>query len=123
MVTNILLVGAGGFLGSIARYLVSILLVPAPATSSFPLSTLLVNVSGCFALGTLAGYIERSNTVPTNLVLFLAVGVLGGFTTFSAFGLETITLIRNHQIDFAIMNVSLSLILGLGAVWIGRSIS
>lgn len=121
MFLNILMVGAGGFIGSVARYLVSVF-VRSAYPSQFPLGTLVANVVGCFSIGFFSAYAEKHYPAHALSLLFLTTGVMGGFTTFSAFGLETIGLIRGQQLMLAIFNVLLSLILGLGAVWIGRSI-
>jgi CrcB protein len=118
MFLNMVFVGAGGFIGSVGRYLVYQLL--RPHFSSFPVSTLIINVLGCFLIGVFSGFAEKQAPVHASLVLFLIVGVLGGFTTFSAFGLETMDLIRAQQLTLAVLNILLSLVLGLGAVWIGR---
>lgn len=121
ILSDILLVGVGGFLGSIARYLVH-LLVKSYAASTFPLSTLLVNIFGCFAIGVLAGFAEKIQPAPSRTLLFLGVGVLGGFTTFSSFGLETMNLLRGENFGFALLNIFASVGCGLGAVWVGRAI-
>ena len=86
---NLLLVGAGGFLGAIARYAVTLLLSPAGSTSRLPLGTLVVNVSGCLAIGLLAGLGERTGFLTADARLFLLTGLLGGYTTYSAFALES----------------------------------
>ncbi len=115
---NFLWVGAGGFLGSIARFGMSLGLrsfVPA-----WPLATLFVNVLGSFAIGYLAGNAEKYSTPA---LLFLSVGVLGGFTTFSTFSLETLELIRHHQVVPAVANILMNVFLGLAAVWFGRSLA
>lgn len=121
MLLNIILVGAGGFIGSVARYL--IYLSMKPQNSTFPVGTLTVNVVGCFLIGLLAAYAERSLPARSSLVLFLSTGLLGGFTTFSAFGLETVTMIRDRQLTLAITYVFLSLLLGLSAVFLGKFLS
>lgn len=121
VLTEILLVGVGGFLGSIARYLAH-LFVKAYVASTFPLSTLLVNICGCFVIGVLAGVAEKIQPTPSRTLLFLGVGVLGGFTTFSSFGLETVNLLRGQEFGFALINILASVGAGLGAVWIGRTL-
>lgn len=120
MLLNVLLVGAGGFIGSSARYGASVLLRRFDAFG-LPLATLSVNVSGCFLMGALWAHLERQSN-PSSWVLFLATGVLGGFTTFSAFGLETVTLLQDRSFLLATLNVALSLVLGLGATVLGRAI-
>lgn len=117
---HILWVGVGGFLGSIARYSVS-LLCRNWLSASFPWGTLLVNVIGCFAIGAVTGMAEKNNlSLQEPAIVFCTVGVLGGFTTFSAFGLETMGLVKDHQLTAAAANVALNLILGFSAVLFGR---
>ena len=121
MLLNVILVGAGGFIGSVARYLIYLFM--KPQNSTFPVGTLTVNVVGCFLIGLLAAYAERSLPARSSLMLFLSTGLLGGFTTFSAFGLETVTMIRDRQLTLAITYVFLSLLLGLSAVFLGKFLS
>jgi CrcB protein len=119
-VTNLLLVGAGGFLGSMGRYLVSTLAYRA-AGPTFPLGTLIVNVAGCFAIGVLDFLVEKQSIAPQTR-LFLMTGILGGFTTFSAFGNEAMGLARGGEFRLASFNVAAHVLLGLGAVWAGRAL-
>ena len=116
---GLLLVGLGGFLGSIARYGLAGL-VHRYAGASFPWGTLAVNVLGCFAIGAVLHLVLDRAALGPDARLFLAVGVLGGFTTFSAFGWETLELLRNGQLGPALLNVAGNVVLGLGAVWLGR---
>jgi fluoride exporter len=117
---NVLLVGAGGFLGAIARHLVSGV-VQARAAGIFPWGTLAVNVVGCFAMGVLAELAESRGALTAEQRAFAIVGVLGGFTTFSAFGGETLNLARDSEAALAAANIGLHLALGIGAVWAGRA--
>jgi len=73
-------------------------------------------------MGLLAGFSEKIQPTPSRTLLFLGVGVLGGFTTFSSFGLETVNLLRGESFGFALINIFASVGIGLGAVWVGRSI-
>ena len=116
---NVLLVGAGGFLGAIARYLLSGF-VQQRVAGLFPWGTLVVNVVGCFAMGALAELAESRGFLSAEQRAFAVVGVLGGFTTFSAFGGETLNLARDRDTALAAMNIGLHLALCLGAVWAGR---
>jgi CrcB protein len=119
----VLVVGAGGFLGSILRYKLGGVVLHHALGARFPAATLVVNVLGCLAAGVLAGWAESRSAVPGGLGmtarLFLITGFCGGFTTFSAFGLETMHLVRRHSPGLASLNVALSVAGGLGGVWIG----
>ena len=117
--TNILLVGIGGFIGSVARYKVGGWLLHLTVQEKFPYSTFAVNVVGCLIVGVLAGLAERYELFGPGARLFLFTGLLGGFTTFSAFGLETMFLLRRGEPWVAALYVVASVLLGLVAVWIG----
>jgi CrcB protein len=114
-----LFVGIGGFVGALARYKAGGLVLHHFASSKFPLSTFVVNVAGCLLIGLLAGFSEKHQVFSNDLKLFLFTGLLSGFTTFSAFGYETIYLIRRGETLAAGLNVVLSVTVGLFAVWIG----
>lgn len=115
----VFLVGIGGFAGSVARYLLGGWLLHHTAQERFPWSTFAVNVVGCLVIGVLAGLAERHSMFGPGLRLFLFTGLLGGFTTFSAFGLETLFLLRRGEPWVAAAYVAGSVLLGLAAVWIG----
>jgi CrcB protein len=115
---NLLLVGAGGFLGSAARYLVSRLNTRVDWLS-IPLGTLTVNVAGSLLLGFLVGISERSALLTAEWRMFLMVGLCGGFTTFSTFSGENLMLMRNGQFVPLFLYTILSLVLGFGAVFLG----
>lgn len=110
-------VGLGGFVGSVARYAVALWLGGSTA-GRFPWATFGVNVVGCLLIGLLAGVFARSPT-PESVRLFLVTGLLGGFTTFSAFGLETLGLLRRGDVGLALSYALGSVLLSLLAVWIG----
>jgi CrcB protein len=115
-----LLVAAGGALGALARYGVSLGMTRA-AGPAFPWGTLLVNVAGCLVMGGLIPFLTGEGArLGERARLFLGVGVLGGFTTFSAFGLETWGLVARGRAGLAAVYVAASVVLGLGAVWLGR---
>jgi CrcB protein len=116
---KLLLVGLGGFLGTVARYALGGLLARWKSGSSFPYETLVVNVVGCLAIGFLAGLAETRGILGGTTRAFLFIGLLGGFTTFSSFGYETFQLLRDGQLAAAASSVTLQLLLGLGAVWSG----
>lgn len=118
---KLLLIGAGGFLGAVARYGLSGL-VQGRIGSSFPGGTLAVNVVGCLALGFLVGLFEERQLLGPDVRLFLGIGILGSFTTFSTFGFETLELARVGSFRLAGVNAAANLILGLGAVWGGRAL-
>lgn len=116
---NALVVGFGGFIGCVARYLISLLISQCFGAPAFPYATLVVNIVGCFLIGLLGGLAENTNMFSPEMQLFLTVGILGGFTTYSAFGYQTVMLARDEQIVPAILNLSAHIILGFGAVWLG----
>ena len=114
-----LLVGCGGFLGSIGRYLLVGAVHRIVQSPVFPFGTLLVNVSGCLAIGFLGGLAEERGLLSPEARVFLLIGVLGGFTTFSSFGYETFQLLRDGEMLPALLNVLLQVGLGLVGVWAG----
>ena len=116
---NLLLVGGGGFLGSIARYLLGGLVLHTTGAQRFPFATLFVNVTGCLTIGALAGVAERTSMFSPATRLFLLTGFLGGYTTFSAFAFETFVLGREHLWLSAVVNIVAQVSLGLAAVWVG----
>ena len=116
---NILLVGAGGFIGSIARYLLSGWVLHHTLGGKFPWSTFVVNVLGCLLIGVLSGMIERLEWFTPQMRLLLLTGLLGGFTTFSAFGLETVFLLRRGEVLIAVAYTLSSVAVCITAVWVG----
>ncbi len=118
MIKNLLLVGLGGGVGSIARYL-SQRWVTALYPSHFPWATFGVNVIGCFAIGLFWGLSFRSFNDNESWKLFLMVGLCGGFTTFSAFTLEGIGLLKEQRLFLFFSYIAASVILGLLATWLG----
>ena len=116
---DMLVVGLGGFIGAVARYKLGGWVLHHTADWRFPLSTFLVNAIGCLVIGLLAGLATRQHLFSPDLRLFLFPGILGGFTTFSAFGYETFFLIRKGQSHVALSYVLLSVICGLVLVWLG----
>jgi CrcB protein len=118
-VGGVLLVGVGGGIGAVIRYGVS-LLVGRFWPSSFPLATLLVNIVGSLAMGLLVGWLAKAmpSWAPDGR-LFLAVGVLGGFTTFSSFSLDTIALVERGELGQAGLYVVLSVVVSVPALYLG----
>lgn len=110
---NCLFVGLGGFVGAALRYLVGLL--PLKNPDGFPLATFIVNVVGALAIGCIALAVSKYANLDQRLILFLKVGICGGFTTFSTFSLETAQLIKNGSIGIAVLYVVLSVMLGITA--------
>jgi len=116
---NSAVVGSGGFIGALARYSVSGLVHRQLPLATFPYGTLAVNLLGCLLIGILAGLADSRQLFAPEFRLFALIGVLGGFTTFSTFGYETLALIRDAEYLHAVTNVSLHVVLGLALVWLG----
>lgn len=122
MLKSVLLVALGGSIGSILRYITSIITAKF-YSANFPLATFIVNIIGCLIIGVVFGIFERNGIVNDNLRLLLITGFCGGFTTFSAFSSENINLLQNGNFFIALSYISLSIILGLIAVWFGLFVS
>ncbi len=116
---NILLVGLGGFAGAVARYLLGGWVLHHTLSAKFPWSTFAVNVLGCLVIGVLSGLAERMEWFSPPVRLLLLTGLLGGFTTFSAFGLETVHLLRRGEPTIALAYALGSVLICTLAVWIG----
>jgi CrcB protein len=116
---KIVLVLLGGAFGTGIRYLLSSLIYSNVKQPTFPYANLVINVSGSFLIGILAQLFEARVLVPPVARVALLTGVLGGYTTFSSFTFETVSLLRDGQMWLATLNVSLSIILGIAAVWLG----
>jgi fluoride exporter len=113
---NLLLIAIGGALGSVARYLLSSLVLRLSG-SLFPLGTFVVNVIGCAAFGAIVGAAEQRFVVSPHVRLFTLVGLLGGFTTFSSFAYESFALLRDGQFVAASFNILGQVVLGLVGLW------
>jgi len=113
----LLLVALGGALGSLLRFKLGAAILHHSAAAQFPYGTFAVNVLGCLAAGLLAGLGEHFDFLSAGVRLFLFTGFLGGFTTFSAFGVETIALVERGQWWIAASYVLLSVACGLTALW------
>lgn len=117
---NALLVGLGGFIGSVFRYWLSGYVQQMTINNVFPIGTLAVNVIGCFMIGIFSQIGEEHGILTVEARLLMVTGFLGGFTTFSAFGNETINLLREGRALLAMGNIAGHILLGIGAVWLGR---
>ena len=113
-----LIVGLGGFVGSILRYKLSGLILLHSQGWRFPLNTFVVNILGCLTIGVLAGLAERHDMFSPDTRLFLFTGLLGSFTTFSAFTYEGVYLFRRGEPTIAILYAFLSVVVGFGVVWL-----
>jgi fluoride exporter len=116
---QILMVALGGAVGSVARYKLGGVVLHHTQPWNFPLSTFCVNVLGCLVIGLLAGLVEHRDLFSMQARLFLFTGLLGGFTTFSAFGYETFFLLRRNLVFTSTLYVGLSVACGLFAVFAG----
>jgi CrcB protein len=116
---KVLLVLAGGAFGTGVRYLLSSAIYSKVHQPTFPFANLIINVSGSFLIGLLAGLFEDRLLVSPEVRAALLTGILGGYTTFSSFTFETVSLLRDGEVWLAVLNVSLSILLGLAAVWLG----
>ncbi len=114
---KIFLIGVGSFIGGAGRYLLSLFLQQR-LVSNFPIGTLTVNILGCFFIGVIFGISEKGN-MSDEWRLFLATGILGGFTTFSAFSYESVNLIRSNELFYALLYIGASLLFGILATFIG----
>ncbi len=119
---NVLAVGCGGFIGAVSRYLMT-MLINRMSTGAFPVATLIINILGSFLIGLLTQVVP--NLYPNNkrLLLFLTTGILGGFTTFSTFSLDTVNLYQNGNTTFAIMNVIISVLFCVIGVILGKMLA
>jgi CrcB protein len=122
MLRNIALVGLGGMVGSIARYVVAAVLAHRLSVG-FPYGTFTVNIVGCFLIGLILGILARAGALASDLRLLLVVGFCGGFTTFSSFTYEIIELVEANRVMLAILYVVFSMLLGLLAAVAGLAMT
>ena len=120
---NAAMVGSGGFLGALARYGLSGLVHRFAPHATFPYGTLVVNLLGCLVIGVLAGLAESRQLFGPEFRTFVLIGILGGFTTFSTFGYETVAMIRDGEQLRAVANVGTHVMLGLALVWLGYALT
>lgn len=116
-----LMVGIGGFLGSVARYLMG--LIPIDKSGSFPVNTLIINIIGAFAIGLIAAFVSKGSGLDERNILLLKTGICGGFTTFSTFALESVTLFQSGRPAAAVAYCALSLVLSIAAVFLAQSLA
>jgi CrcB protein len=118
---DFIIVGMGGFFGSISRYL--IYLLEKKMHPTFPAATLFINSLGCLVAGFILSWVAKASPQNKQLLILISVGYIGSFTTFSTFSAETFQLIRTNQMILAVSNVLLSVGLGILAVWLGAKIA
>ena len=116
-----LIIGLGSFIGGISRYLLS-LLIQAKTTSPFPFHTLIINITGCFLIGIVFGFFDKGQ-ISEEWKLFFATGILGGFTTFSAFSFETLTLFKEGYLVYTLVYIFASVFLGLLLTYLAYSLA
>ncbi len=119
---KLILIGLGGAAGTILRYLLGGW-IQRSTSSSFPTGTLVINVSGCFAIGFLGMLFTGPSLIREEYRVAVLVGILGGYTTFSTFGRETFLLAGDRQYLYATLNLLLSNTFGLLAVWLGHRLA
>ena len=112
---DVIAVGLGGFIGAVLRYLIG--LIPMNETTTFPIKTFVINILGCVAIGCIAAVSAKNTELNPRMILFLKVGICGGFTTFSTFALETTDLIRNGHTGIAFLYAVLSLVIGCAVIF------
>jgi CrcB protein len=117
---KIFLIGIGGFLGAVLRYLISGYVQGLSQSVHFPHGTLFVNILGCFLIGILSYLVESQGGITAEMRLLLMVGLLGAFTTYSTFSHETINLLKDQRVIHALLNIGIHILLGLSAVLFGR---
>lgn len=118
-VLKLLIVGAGGFLGAISRYLLSGF-VHRHVPGAFPIGTLCVNLLGCFLIGALMTLVLDRKLFTPETRLMIGVGVIGSLTTFSTLGYETVELLRSGESKLALLSVAANVVLGVAGVILGR---
>ncbi|CUU04570.1 CrcB protein [Candidatus Kryptobacter tengchongensis] len=116
-----IIAGLGGFVGAGLRYFLSTFTYKILGTD-FPYGTFVVNVLGSFLIGLFMGLIDRGLIISSNWRIFIAVGLLGGFTTFSSFSYETVELLKQGSMLTAIANITYTILNCLAATWLGEVI-
>lgn len=120
-IDSLTIVALGGALGSVFRYLLGTYAQTLSKSIDFPYGTLAVNLLGCFVIGFLSQLAETRGAFTSEARTFIFIGILGGFTTFSSFGNDTINLLHDGETFNALANVGANVIFGLILVWLGRT--
>lgn len=122
-IIKLLLIGVGGFVGAVSRHALATYVHYLFGEAKFPIGIMIVNMIGCFLIGLLAGIVEAKDLFTENYRLMIFSGLLGAFTTFSTFSKNTYDLFVSGHITHALLNIAISVVLGLFAVWLGIFIS
>ena len=120
--SKLFLIGLAGFAGTLGRYLLADVIAKRYG-ETFPLGTLIVNLSGCFLVGLLFYLLHERFEVHATARTVMMIGFLGGFTTFSSFGLQTFTLLQDGEFGLATLNLTVSNLVGLVMVWVGYTLA
>ena len=120
---SVIYVALGGALGSVSRYLLGTWTQSLSKSIDFPYGTLTVNLIGCFVIGFLSQLVEARGVFTPEARAFVFIGILGGFTTFSSFGNDTLNLLRDGGTVNALANIGANVIVGLALVWLGRTVA
>ncbi len=123
MLTKILMVGLGGFIGASLRYVSGLVVGRFTSQTAFPYETFVVNMVGCLLIGFLAGLADTRELFNETSRVFVFTGILGAFTTFSTFSHDTVGLFQDGYTSQALINLGVQIFLGLIAVWGGLQIS
>ena len=118
--TECIIVGMGGFIGAVCRYLVG--LIPVKESVAFPIKTFGINIAGCFLIGIVAALAWKNHALDPRWILFLKVGICGGFTTFSSFALESYDLLGKGNVWIAVLYLVFSVVFGVAAVFAGQDV-